>query len=252
MMNEHDSMTPVIVAIDGPAGSGKSSVSREAAKRLGYALLDTGAAYRALAWFAREEGIDLDGEDAAIEREVTRVLPVFIREYRISLAPDERWVRVADTDVTDAIRETAVSNAVSAVARIPEVRATLTGLFRDTLLGANRPGVIAEGRDITTVVAPDAPVRVLLTASEEARIRRRAAERVGDDQAAVARSVAQRDAKDSRVAAFLQAADGVTVLDSSDLDFDETVTALIRLIEQSAEHTAPADTPAPTDSEDDA
>uniref|UniRef100_UPI001F0C4CC8 (d)CMP kinase n=1 Tax=Microbacterium sp. CPCC 204701 TaxID=2493084 RepID=UPI001F0C4CC8 len=141
----------VIVAIDGPAGSGKSSVSKQAARRLGYGYLDTGAAYRALAWHALEHGIDTS--DAASVLDVASDF-----DYAISLDPDAYWVRVAGTDVTDAIREPRVSDAVSGVARVPAVRESVNALFRALVAGSGRPGVVVEGRDITTVVAPDAPV----------------------------------------------------------------------------------------------
>ena len=103
---------PVVVAIDGPAGSGKSSVSKQVARRLGYGFLDTGAAYRALAWHALERGIDTSDATSVLE-----IIGDF--DYAISLDPDEYWVRVGATDVTDAIREPRVTDAVSGVARVP-------------------------------------------------------------------------------------------------------------------------------------
>ena len=216
----------VIVAVDGPAGSGKSSVSRAAADALGFAFLDTGAAYRALAWSVLEQGGDV--EDAAV---VERALDGFA--FESADAPDERWVRVGGVDVTDAIRTPRVTAAVSGVARVPAVRARLNEGFRARLAAAE-PGVVAEGRDITTVVAPHADVRVLLTASAEVRASRRAKELPDEDRSAVARSMAERDAKDSRVVDFLEAADGVTTLDSTDLDFDGTVAALVTLVREAA------------------
>jgi cytidylate kinase len=216
----------VIVAVDGPAGSGKSSVSRAAAAALGYSFVDTGAAYRALAWAVLEQGGDV--EDAAA---VERALDGFA--FRSADDPAERWVRVGDVDVTDAIRTPRVTAAVSGVARVPAVRTRLNEGFR-ARLGAAEPGVVAEGRDITTVVAPHADVRVLLTASPEVRASRRAKELPDVDHRDVARSIAERDAKDSRVVDFLEAADGVTTLDSTDLDFDGTVAALVTLVRAAA------------------
>ncbi|WP_375389174.1 (d)CMP kinase [uncultured Amnibacterium sp.] len=216
----------VIVAVDGPAGSGKSSVSRAAASALGFAFLDTGAAYRALAWSVLEQGADPEDPKA-----VERALAGFAVE--IADDPDERWVRVAGTDVTDAIRTPGVTAAVSGVARVPAVRLRLNDGFRARLAAAD-PGVVAEGRDITTVVAPDADVRVLLTASPEVRAARRAKELPAEDRHDVARSIAERDARDSRVVDFLEAADGVTTLDSTDLDFDGTVAALVALVREAA------------------
>ncbi|MDF1479031.1 (d)CMP kinase [Leifsonia sp. H3M29-4] len=216
-----------VVAIDGPAGSGKSSVSRAAARVLGFDYLDTGAAYRALAWYCIEQG--LDPLDAA---EVVEALPGFA--YAIGTDPDGYFVRVGAEDVTGDIREPRVTARVSAVARIPEVRAHLTGIFRDIIAGTPRPGIVVEGRDITTIVAPDATVRILLTASEEARAARRSAELTGADAAAAGQAIAARDQQDSRVVDFMTAATGVTTLDSTDLDFDATVQAVVNLVKEAS------------------
>ena len=212
-----------VVAIDGPAGSGKSSVSKGAARELGYAYLDTGAAYRALAWRCLEEGIDTLGPADVIES-----LPTF--DYEIGTDPDEYFVRVGGVDVVEAIREPRVSAIVSAVARVPEVRAHLTELFRTIMRETTKPGIIVEGRDITTVVAPDAPVRILLTASEEARMARRSAELSTESAAITAQQLSSRDAQDSRVVDFMNAADGVVTVDSTHLDFEQTVSAVVELV----------------------
>lgn len=214
---------PFIVAIDGPAGSGKSSVSKQVARRLGYGFLDTGAAYRALAWHALEHGIDTSDSTAVLE-----VMGDF--DYAISLDPDTFWVRVGAADVTAAIREPRVSDAVSGVARVPAVRQSVNTLFRALVAASGRAGVVIEGRDITTVVAPDAPVRILLTAAPEVRAARRSAELAGQDAAAVAAALHKRDASDSAVVDFLTAAPGVEVVDSTHLDFDQTVDAVIGVI----------------------
>jgi cytidylate kinase len=213
----------IAVAIDGPAGSGKSSVSRAAARALGYDYQDTGAAYRALAWLALERGIDTTDPDAVI-----RLLPEF--DYHLGIDPDDYYVRVGETDVEAAIREPRVTAVVSNIARVPEVRAWMVQLFRKVIASGTRPGVITEGRDITTVVAPDAPVRILLTASEEARMARRAAEIVGQSAQDVGREMTSRDNQDSRVIDFMNAADGVTTIDSTNLDFDATIQAVVDLI----------------------
>lgn len=215
------------VAIDGPAGSGKSSVSRAAARTLGYDYQDTGAAYRALAWLALERGIDTTDPDAVI-----RLLPEF--DYHLGIDPDHYYVRVGDTDVEKAIREPRVTAVVSHIARVPEVRAHLVQRFRDVIASGARPGIITEGRDITTVVAPDAPVRILLTASEEARMARRAAEIVGQSAQDVGREMTSRDNQDSRVIDFMNAANGVTTIDSTNLDFDATTQAVVDLIHATA------------------
>jgi len=212
-----------VVAIDGPAGSGKSSVSRAAARVLGFDYQDTGAAYRALAWSCIAEGVDLTDPDRVIEQ-----LPGF--DYAIGVDPDNYFVRVDDIDVTDDIREPDVSAAVSSVARIPAVRSYLVELFRSIIASSIKPGIIVEGRDITTVVAPDATVRILLTASEEVRIGRRSAELQGESAESTARQLSSRDAQDSKVVDFLNAADGVTTLDSTNLDFDQTVAAVVALV----------------------
>ena len=138
-------------------------------------------------------------------------------------------MRVADTDVTEAIREPRVSAAVSGVARVAAVRECVNDLFRTLVRESGRPGVVVEGRDITTVVAPDAPVRILLTAAPEVRAARRSAELTGQDAAAVATALHRRDAADSQVVDFLTAADGVSVVDSTDLDFAQTVEAVLQL-----------------------
>lgn len=214
----------VIVAVDGPSGSGKSSVSRAAARELGFDYLDTGAAYRSLAWLALESGVDM--HDAG---EVLGLLDGL--ELRPSLDPSDAVVRVGSQDVSEEIRGPRVSAAVSSVARIAGVREWLNERFRALMVdgdaGRPRPGIVAEGRDITTVVAPDAQVRVLLTADESVRQGRRAAE-LGESN--VSAIVTQRDAEDMKVVDFMNPAPGVEVLDSTDLSFDETVAALVALV----------------------
>ena len=214
---------PITIAIDGPAGSGKSSVSKEAARRLGFGYLDTGAAYRALAWHVLGHGADTADADA-----VVAATDDF--DYAISLDPDDYWVTVGGVSVTDAIREPRVTAAVSGVARVPVVRERVNVLFRRLVAESGRPGVIVEGRDITTVVAPDAPVRILLTAAPEVRAARRSAELTTQDAAAVAAALHRRDASDSQVVDFLNAAPGVTVVDSTELDFAQTVDAVLGVV----------------------
>lgn len=214
---------PFVVALDGPAGSGKSSVSKEVARRLGYGFLDTGAAYRALAWHAEASGVDTD--DAA---SVISSLASF--DYRIGTDPTGYAVHVGETDVTDAIRDPQISAVVSRVARVPEVRTHLIELFRAIVAGDTAPGIVVEGRDITTVVAPDAPVRILLTAAPEVRAARRSAELVGSSTADVGEQIRRRDEADAKVVDFMTAAEGVTTVDSTELDFDQTVDAVIGVI----------------------
>ncbi|GAC1481986.1 MAG: hypothetical protein NVS2B15_09250 [Pseudarthrobacter sp.] len=214
---------PLVVAIDGPSGSGKSSVSREVARRLHLAYLDTGAMYRALTWFCVNGGIDL--ADAAAVEQAARDLVL-----DLSTTPQAEYVRVNGADVTDAIREPAISSAVSAVATTLGARTELIRRQRE-LIEKHHRRMVVEGRDITTVVAPGAEVRMLLTASEEARLRRRGIQLGGTQNAEqLAAQVTQRDAKDSTVVNFTQAADGVVTLDSSDLDFTETVDAALVIV----------------------
>lgn len=220
---------PLTIAIDGPSGSGKSSVSKAVARRLGVGYLDTGAMYRALTWWCLDRGVDL-ADTGAVAR-AARDLPL-----ELGTDPDAPTVVVEGTDVSAAIRTTEVSTAVSAVATNREVRPVLQQLQRDLMarIAEQTGGVVAEGRDITTVVAPDARVRVLLTASEEARLRRRSAELHGTtDSTAVEATrdqVVRRDRDDSTVSSFTEAAEGVVLVDTSDLDFDESVEAVLDVV----------------------
>jgi cytidylate kinase len=220
---------PLTIAIDGPSGSGKSSVSRAVARALGVGFLDTGAMYRALTWWCLERDIDLTDADAVAT--AARDLPL-----AVGTDPDAPTVSVAGTDISQAIRTTRVSTSVSAVATNLEVRAELQQRQRDLMaqIAQETGGVVAEGRDITTVVAPDASVRVLLTASEEARLRRRSAELHGSTDAAAVEAtrdqVVRRDRDDSTVSTFTEAAPGVVLVDTSDLDFDQSVAAVLAVV----------------------
>ena len=216
-------MSTFFVAIDGPAGSGKSSVSKQSARELGWGYLDTGAAYRALTWAMQNlAGYELE---ALAAKNLPEEFP-----YEISTNPDDYWVRVGETDVTEAIRSSVVAEAVSLVARVPQVREYMKWLTREIAAGCETPGIIVEGRDITTVVLPDAPVRLLLTASEEVRLKRRSAEIGETETSKVARQVTQRDASDAKVVDFMNPAEGVTLIDSSDLNFAQSVNAVLACI----------------------
>jgi cytidylate kinase len=209
----------LIVAIDGPSGSGKSTVARGVAKRLGLRYLDTGAMYRAVTHRALEERIDLEDDDALGELAERTVLSVGTDPRRFRIAAD-------GTDVTRSIRSRAVSNAVSAVSAAPGVRARLVRTQRE-LIGAG--GIVVEGRDIGTVVAPDAPVKIFLTASSEARATRRHAESgEGVSRAVTQAEIDRRDQLDStRAAAPLVRADDAVELDSTALTPDEVVDAVV-------------------------
>ena len=221
---EHEVGT--VIAVDGPSGSGKSTVSRAVARRLGLGYLDTGAMYRALTWWCAHEGVDLDDREAVAAAAASMPL-------EMSLDPYDGRVCVAGVDVSRQIRTPGLSKVVSKVATNLKVREELVRRQRAIVEGA-RYGIVAEGRDITTVVAPDADVRVLLTASKEARLARRALETRGSaDAAAVAATrdeVLRRDADDSAVAEFLTAADGVTRIDSSAMGVEEVVEAVVSLV----------------------
>lgn len=215
-------MQKIVVAVDGPSGSGKSSVSKETARRLNAAYLDTGAMYRAVTWHALDAGTDLT--DAHAVATAVRAADLFI-----SVDPDVDKVLIHGTDVTEAIREPFVSEAVSAVATNLEARKELVARQRAIIEAHQR--IVAEGRDITTVVAPDADARILLTASEEARLRRRGIQLGGTQSAAeLETQVLARDAKDATVVDFHVAADGVATVDSSELDFEQTVMAVLAAI----------------------
>ena len=221
---------PLVVAVDGPSGSGKSSVSKAVARRLGAAYLDTGAMYRAVAWHCLHEGVDLADAEAVAAAAVAMDLDQ-------PTDPDVEAVRVGGTDVTEAIRGPEVTDTVSTVAVVIPVREELHRRQRAAIAAAGR--MVAEGRDITTVVAPDAHARVLLTASEAVRTARRsgqlaAAGETGVDAGTLHRQVAGRDARDATVSTFDRPADGVALVDSTELDFEQTVAAVLAAVEDQA------------------
>jgi CMP/dCMP kinase len=213
-----------VIAIDGPAGSGKSTAARHVAIALGLRYLDTGAMYRALTWWLQEQRVDLADTRAVLAR---------IAEPRIEVGTDPRQPRITvdGRDVADPIRTRRVSNSVSTVAAIPQVRAQLIGMQRDIIAAATASGagIVADGRDIGTVVAPEAAVKVYLTASDEVRARRRSAE-LGDDQAATVRAVQQEQARrDERDAAQSAAAADAVEIDTSALSLDEVVSRVVAM-----------------------
>lgn len=213
----------LVVAVDGPSGSGKSSVSKAVARRLGLAFLDTGAMYRGLTWHCLNAGLDLN--NAAMVEGAARTI-----KLEQSMVPETELVKVNGVNVTDAIREPKISAAVSAVATNLGARAELVRRQQELIAGHGRR-IVVEGRDITTVVAPDAEARLILTASEEARLRRRGLQLGGTQSAEqLAEQVLARDAKDSTVVDFQRAANGVYTVDSSELDFAETVAAVIAVV----------------------
>jgi cytidylate kinase len=208
----------MIVAIDGPAGAGKSTVARALAARLGFRYLDTGAMYRALTWLAMQRGLDLS--DEAKLTELAHGEPV---EFE-----DESRVRIAGVDVTASIREQRIDRMVSVVARHPGVREIMRERQRELGRDGN---VVIEGRDIGTVVAPNAEVKVYLVADRNERARRRMADRPGIGADALATDLRVRDEKDAE---RMKRADDATEIDTTDSSIDEVVEQIESLIRAAA------------------
>jgi CMP/dCMP kinase len=205
----------MVIAIDGPAGAGKSSVARAVAAALGFTYLDSGAMYRCVALAGLESGANLD--DAEAMGELAGALRVELDDERVTL--DGR-------DVSDAIRDPRATEASSRVSVHPSVRAAMVARQRD-LIEAGR--YVAEGRDIGTVVSPDAPLKVFLTASAEERARRRAAQ-TGEDEAAVLAAQRERDERDAtREHSALRAADDAVEIDTTGLSLGKVVERIVAL-----------------------
>ncbi len=221
-------MNDVAVAVDGPAGTGKSSVSRGLARALGARYLDTGAMYRIVTLAVLRAGVDPADADAVAAVAATV-------ELSVSYDPDRLSFYLAGQDVSAEIRGDDVTRAVSAVSSVPAVRTRLVGLQRDMATG---PGsVVVEGRDIGTVVLPDAPVKIFLTASAETRARRRNAQNVAaglaDDYEGVLADVRRRDHLDStRRVSPLRAAPDAIVVDTSDMTEAKVIGHLLELVAQ--------------------
>jgi cytidylate kinase len=214
---------PGVVAIDGPSGTGKSTVSRGLATALGARYLDTGAMYRAVTLAVLRAGVPPE-DPAAVEGVLASV------RLDMGTDPAAPAVLLDGAPVDAEIRSAEVTAAVSAVAAVPAVRAALIARQRE-IIGAG--GIVVEGRDITTVVAPDADVRLLLTASEEARAARRGAE-TGTAAGTEAEALRRRDALDSRTTAFLSPAEGVVVVDTTEMGREEVVGYLAALVAERA------------------
>ena len=227
----------LVVAIDGPSGSGKSSVSRAVAAQLGWRYLDTGAMYRAITAWMLEHGVDVNDESAVASHSSRPTL-------HIATDPNVASIHVDDRDVTVEIRSDEVTAAVSAVSAVPDVRARLVALQRDAVTEAKDEGrgIVVEGRDIGTVVLPDADVKIFLTASETERARRRTDElaeqrRVSDsgDVTSTAAAIARRDHADStRLVSPLSRAEDANTIDATDLSLDEVVARVLELVGHSA------------------
>jgi cytidylate kinase len=215
---------PLIVAIDGPSGSGKSSTSRGVAQRLGLRYVDTGAMYRAMSWWMLENDVDIDDAEAIADVcERPRI--------RLEIDPLDPRVFVDGRDVSAAIREDAVASAVSKVAAVPQVRSLLVRQQREIVSRclADDVGVVMEGRDIGSVVLPDADLKVYLTADPQARAERRALERQSDgdtsyDVSSAAANLADRDRRDTtRATSPLQAPDDAVHIDGTHLSLDDVI-----------------------------
>ena len=211
----------IILAMDGPSGAGKSSTSKALAKRAGWNYLDTGALYRGATWLAIQKNITNSQE-----------LVAAIRSEKLSFNPDpdKPFLKCGKTDITQAIRDEAITSQVSTFAAMPEVRAELLGLQREIINNADK-GIVVEGRDIGTVVAPQAHLKIFLTADLEARAKRREAELNTDQD--LADSLAQRDHKDStRITSPLERAIDAVEVDSTEIDLDETVELIWELLKE--------------------
>jgi cytidylate kinase len=229
-----DAWAELVIAMDGTAGSGKSSASRGVARLLGLRYLDTGAMYRAMTWQMLQDGVDVDDPDA-----VARHAPT--AEIGIGTSPELPTITLGGADVSREIRSDETTGAVSAVSAVPRVRQLLRDLQR-AIIG--RGGIVVEGRDIGTVVAPDARVKVYLTADPSARARRRSAEMAADqarDLAIVQADLVRRDTHDStRTTSPLAAADDAVVLDTTQLTLDDVIDRVERLARDRVGERAPS------------
>ncbi|MET8557761.1 (d)CMP kinase [Streptomyces sp. NPDC004959] len=221
-------MESVIVAIDGPSGTGKSSTSKAVAAKLGLSYLDTGAQYRAITWWMLRNGVDV-ADPAAIAAAAGKP------EIVSGTDPAAPTITVDGTDVAAPIRTQEVTSKVSAVSAVPEVRHVITELQRSIARAAGE-GIVVEGRDIGTTVLPDADLKIFLTASPEARAARRSGELKGkeaSDLAATRQALVARDAADSgRKTSPLAKADDAVEVDTTDLSLQQVVECVVTLVEE--------------------
>lgn len=220
-----ESVPAVIVAIDGPSGTGKSSTSKAVAARLGLSYLDTGAQYRAITWWMVTNGIDVTdpSEIAAVAGKPDIVS---------GTDPADPTITVDGVDVAGPIRTQEVTSQVSAVSAVPEVRARITELQRTIATDAGR-GIVVEGRDIGTTVLPDADLKIFLTASPEARAARRSGELKNADLQATREALVKRDAADSsrKTSPLAKAGDAVEV-DTTDLTLQQVIERVVTFVEE--------------------
>ncbi len=217
----------IAVAIDGPAGAGKSTIAKKASEELGYIYVDTGAIYRSVALACIEKGISIEDKES-----VEKLLPTL--DIRIIFFNGEQHILLNDKDVSEKIREENVSMAASSVSAIPEVRNYLLDLQRDF---AKRDNVIMDGRDIGTVVLPNAQVKIFLTASPEVRARRRVLQLEEKGMEAdfdkILFDIVQRDYNDSnRKTAPLKPAENAVVVDTTELGLDEVIEKIVGIIKE--------------------
>lgn len=224
--NHEDVNMSLVVAVDGPSGSGKSSTARGVADRLGVAYLDTGAMYRAMTWALLQAGTDLTDPDAV----AAAAKGVHIES---GVDPLDPTIRADGVDVAEAIRGEDVTAAVSHVAAVPSVRSLLVSLQRQTIAD-NDNRIVVEGRDIGSTVAPDADFKFYLVADPAARAARRALEEGSGDAAATQQALARRDEIDSnRAASPLAMAEDAELLDSTYLTLEEVIDTLVEKVTKS-------------------
>ncbi|MFC8510894.1 (d)CMP kinase [Streptomyces sp. NPDC057411] len=215
----------MIVAIDGPSGTGKSSTSKAVAAKLGLSYLDTGAQYRAITWWMISNGVDVQDADAVAN---AAGKPVIVS----GTDPARPTITVDGVDAAGPIRTEEVTSKVSAVSAVPEVRALITELQRSIARGAEN-GIVVEGRDIGTTVLPDADLKIFLTASPEARAARRSGEVKGADVHATKQALIKRDAADSsRKTSPLAKADDAVEVDTTELTLDQVIECVVTLVEE--------------------
>ena len=212
----------MVIAVDGPSGSGKSSISKESANRLGFNFLDTGAMYRSVTWFCITE--NLDKEDLIIER-------INNKDFKLDISTDplKDQVKVNDEDVSKIIREDEITSQVSHFAAMPKIRQFLVSKQRE-LVKASNSGIIVEGRDIGSVVLPEADFKIFITANDDVRAKRRAIQ-IDSNENDVLVAQRKRDLLDSsRKVSPLVIPDGAVILDNSDLDFEQSVEKFIEIV----------------------
>ncbi|MFD6422328.1 (d)CMP kinase [Streptomyces sp. NPDC060198] len=215
----------VIVAIDGPSGTGKSSTSKAVAAKLGLSYLDTGAQYRAITWWMLTNDVDITDASAVAN---AAAKPAIVS----GTDPSAPTITVDGEDASGPIRTQEVTAGVSAVSAVPEVRALITELQRSIAAGAGA-GIVVEGRDIGTTVLPDADLKVFLTASAEARAARRSGELKGADVAATKEALIKRDAADSgRKTSPLAKADDAVEVDTTELTLEQVIECVVTLVEE--------------------